>query len=191
MRSKQFTQHQKIIGYMIARKDQQEWFYAYDFMPPRMTLDYVYCVGYEATARFAELAGKYPDMIESVSDGKYKKRRIRWDTMSQWLPQLDKDLRYMFHRARLTKDISRENEPTKEQVYNDPEPRQAPEPPRTMKMTAVYKRKAMGQTDYEKDKEYELELERLAMGQPIKILKPIERTYSDIKSFKRDWRITP
>lgn len=188
MRSKQFTQHQKIIGYIIARKDQQEWFYAYDFMPPRMTLDYIYCVGYEATARFAELAGKYPDMIESVSDGKYKKRRIRWDTMPAWLPQLDKDLRYMFHRAKLTKDISREK-PTKDQVYNDPEPRKAPEPPRTMKLRGMYKKKKMGVQDPEKDTEYDIEIERMVMGQPIKMVKPVERSYSDIKHFKTEWRI--
>jgi hypothetical protein len=100
-----FTQHQKILGLMVACKGRKEWFRAYDFMPPRLPLDHIYCVGYEATARFAELAGKYPDMIESVTDGKYKKRRINWDTMDQWLSQLPKGLRYMFHRGGVTKGL--------------------------------------------------------------------------------------
>lgn len=36
---------------------------------------------------------------------------------------------------------------------------------------------------------YELEIERLQIGRPVHILKPFERTYSDISRFNKDWSI--
>jgi hypothetical protein len=193
MGTKQFTQHQKILGLMIARKDKQEWFFAYDFMPPRLSLDYVYCVGYEATARFAELAGKYPEMIESQNAGKYKKRRILWDDMAKWLPLLPKDLRYMFHRTGTTKDIRTATEPTKIS-----EPATPAEPKRAVRYHALYKGRHDSEHQPVKGQQYEIAVGKLQMGQPVIIDCPLDtkipptiyhQEYKDVASFQAQWQI--
>lgn len=84
------TQHQKIITALCYK---QGWAYPYDFMPPRMDFSNPLCVGYEATARMAELRKKYPEMIETKADGKYKCSRIRRETVADWFTDLPKDLR--------------------------------------------------------------------------------------------------
>lgn len=96
------TQHQKILFRMAHRKDLQEWFLPMDFMQPEMGDTFV---GYEASARLSELATDYPEMIESRPQGKYKKRRVRWESIDQWLYLLPSDLRYIYHRAGLTAGI--------------------------------------------------------------------------------------
>lgn len=118
-----FSQHQKILIRMCRLKGEQEWFRPYDFTPPRVPLNDVAFVGYEAGARFAELGKRYPDMIESVHDGKYKKRRIRWEAMDEWLWNIPKDLRFIFHRYGLTKGRERP------QKYQAPSDDPAPEQP--------------------------------------------------------------
>lgn len=76
---------------MCRRPD--TWHYPYDFMPPRLSMNDPCFVGYEATARMAELRKAHPEMIETMPDGKYKRSRIRKDTIAQWFPGLPKDLR--------------------------------------------------------------------------------------------------
>lgn len=190
--SKQFTQHQKILGLMISRRDKQEWFFAYDFMPPRLSLDYIYCVGYEATARFAELAGKYPDMIESQSAGKYKKRRILWDNMSVWLPQLPKDLRYMFHRTGTTKELRAPSEPTRVNENLPSEPKKA------IRYSAIYKGRHTLNGQPIKGQQYEIAIGKLQMGKPVVVdcqldnkVPPLlfHSEYPDIAAFQKQWQI--
>lgn len=175
-----FTQHQKILGYMISRKDEQQWFFAYDFMPPRMTLDYIYCVGYEATARFAELAGRYPEMIESLPSGKYKKRRIKWDEIDRWLPMLSKDLRYMFHRAGLTKDV-------KVATHENPPAPTEPDPVKTMEVQAIYRGRRYDKK-FDVGATYRLVMQRLQIGQPVVVTSPEQMTYATMRDFQKDWK---
>lgn len=99
----ELTQHQKILNVMCRDKTGQ-WFYPYDFMKSNMGDNFV---GYEASARLSELGKDYPDIFESERDGKYIRRRLRFDTLAQWLPLLPKDLRYIIHRAGLTGEIKR------------------------------------------------------------------------------------
>lgn len=86
------TQQQKIVT-LMCRDRAARWFFPYDFMPPRLTMGNQCFVGYEAAARMAELRGDYPDMIETLPDGKYKKSRIRFAEIRKWFPLLSKDLR--------------------------------------------------------------------------------------------------
>jgi len=80
------TQQGTIVTIMSQEKRTKKWFYPYDFAD-------VSRVGYEASARFSELGRDYPDMIESMRDGKYIKRRIRWETIADWFPILDDDMK--------------------------------------------------------------------------------------------------
>src|SRR3990167_8608144 len=117
MRGSNLSQVQKIVSLMCKRKDSQEWFIPSDFMDPQ--LDYLF-VGYEASARFSELAKKYPDMVQSMPAGKYTKRRIRWETVDQWFSGLPKDLRHAFHRSGVTKEVKQ---------FDTPEPVREPSQP--------------------------------------------------------------
>lgn len=60
------------------------------------------------------------------------------------------------------------------------------EPKKHHKMQAVWLRDSYG--DLHQGQTYDLELERLQLGKPVKVLKPIEREYKDIAAFGRDWR---
>lgn len=81
-------QAEKIILTMIRRYGKQTYFYAYDFMPPRMSMDDECFVGYEASARMSELARDYPDLIESGKDGKYRTLRFRFENVGVALTKL-------------------------------------------------------------------------------------------------------
>lgn len=87
----QLTQHQKIITIMLRHRNIKEWFLPQDFM--RQDLPHDLFVGYEASARSAELGKLYPDMIESVREGKYIKRRIRFDNFTTFFNILPEDLK--------------------------------------------------------------------------------------------------
>lgn len=89
------TQQQKIITLMIRKQHKQAWFFPYEFMVNGLGELFV---GYEASARLSELARNYPDMIESQRDGKYTKRRIRWETMNEWRPLLNYEFREIFSK---------------------------------------------------------------------------------------------
>lgn len=55
---------------------------------------------------------------------------------------------------------------------------------------AIYQKKVYSGGGYQKDKEYEITLEKIQVGKPIRILKPIEMQYRDQKRFMTDWKIT-
>lgn len=86
------TQAKNILEHMLREKDRQTWFYPPDFMRGGMQN----FVGYEASARLSELASDYPDMIESRRRGKYMERRIRFETIPLWWPQLPEDYQQLF-----------------------------------------------------------------------------------------------
>ncbi len=87
------TQHQKILTLMIRKQHLQAWFFPYEFMNNDLGELFV---GYEASARLSELARNYPDMIEIRRDGRYIKRRIRWETIHEWRPSLGTELTGIF-----------------------------------------------------------------------------------------------
>lgn len=103
----ELSQHQKILTLMLRAVPQDRWFFPYDFMPPRLTFDNPYCVGYEAGARLSELGNDFPEIIESQRDGKYIKRRVKFDQLIPNLHKLPKDLRYVVHRAGLTANVQK------------------------------------------------------------------------------------
>lgn len=83
------TQEKKILTIMCQHPE-VKWWFPYDFMKPELGDNFV---GYEASARLSELATNYPDMVESERDGKYIKRRIRFETGKDWFWTLPKELR--------------------------------------------------------------------------------------------------
>lgn len=82
-------QSEKIITLMSGNRRRKWWF------PPHFMQDSLgdLFVGYEASARFSELARDYPDMFQSTKLDKYLYRRIRWEDMNGWLPTLPANLR--------------------------------------------------------------------------------------------------
>lgn len=87
------TQKEKILTLMC--REPKRWFFVYDFMRPDLGELFV---GYKASARVPELAAEYPDMFEAQGDGKYLKRRIRFDFMNEWVNTLDKPYRELVIR---------------------------------------------------------------------------------------------
>lgn len=178
------TQHQKILM-LICKNPDKKWWLPHDFMHER--LGYLF-VGYEASARLSELAHDYPYMIESKTEGKYKARRIRFENIGQWFPDLPKELRYIFHKTGMTKELR----------LNPDEPKPASpilEPPiqestRKIKYTAKYIGRTYSAGGYQTAQTYEIEINRMVMGKPIKLLAPIPRGYANPSAFHKDWRIT-
>lgn len=173
-----FSQHQKILTVM-ARGEPDKWYFPYDFM--RDDLGDLF-VGYEASARLSELAHDYPEMMESRRDGKYFKRRLRMATMSEWLGLLPKDLRYVLHRAGVTKGVqSVLSDVNTEQVANETDEDHA----QTISVIAVYRGHSHPELDA--GKIYGLVMQKLQVGKPIVIIKPVSMTYQDIAKFRKDW----
>lgn len=84
----ELTQHQKILT-LMCRHRAQEWWLPIHFMDSNLGDLFV---GYEASARLSELAKDNPQMIQSLPDGRFKKRRIRFETIHAWLPLIARDL---------------------------------------------------------------------------------------------------
>lgn len=82
--TKGLTQQQKIVAFMCQHPD-TKWWLPTAFMRPAAA---EFFVGYEASARFSELASDYPDMFESRRNGKYIERRIKFETMPEWIKSI-------------------------------------------------------------------------------------------------------
>lgn len=89
---KSYTQYQKIITWML-RKKEIEWFYPYDFM---REIPNELFVGYEASARLSELTSLYPEMIIAERRGKYIVRKLRLDNIDNFINRLPRELRNIF-----------------------------------------------------------------------------------------------
>lgn len=72
----ELSQVQRIVAKMVSNPS-KVWWYAYDFMPPRMSFEDPLFVGYEATARMSDLLRMYPYMFEAGKDGKYRTLRFK------------------------------------------------------------------------------------------------------------------
>jgi hypothetical protein len=72
-------------------------------------------------------------------------------------------------------------------VINEHTPASAPT--RITKMRAIYLPKSYTSSGLQTGQEYELELEQLATGRPIKMLKPIEAQYLNLQAFGKTWKV--
>lgn len=73
------TQQQKIVAQMCSTPDKM-WWLPQDFMQGGQ-----FFVGYEASARLSELQSENPDMFESQRNGRFIERRIKFETIDEWL----------------------------------------------------------------------------------------------------------
>ena len=90
---------------MVRRYGEQEWFYPYDFMPPRLGMGDECFVGYEATARLSEIHRGSFKLTEAVRDGKYKKHRLILDNVRAHLHEIPEDMRIPLIRELEAKDL--------------------------------------------------------------------------------------
>lgn len=91
---KGLTQHQKIVALMCKHHTKQ-WWLASDFMKPELGDLFV---GYEATARLAELIGDNPDMFETERQGRFRAVRVRFETGKEWYKGISPKLQLMVKR---------------------------------------------------------------------------------------------
>lgn len=91
---KGLTQHQKIVAYM-CKHHTKEWWIASDFMKEGMGELFV---GYEATARIAELIGDNPDMFETKRIERFRGFRIKFETGKEWYKTINPKLQLMVKR---------------------------------------------------------------------------------------------
>lgn len=179
MTTKELSQNQKILTRM-CRDTSKEWWFPYDFMEREPA--YLF-VGYEASARLSELAKSYPDMIDTRQSGKYKQRRLCLDTIDQWFNSLPKELRYVLHRAGLTKDLKTARPAGEAKLL------QLPTPPRTTAFELRYKGRTYNPKGYQHGQVYELTVGKLEIGKPVKLLAPYPRTYLNPAAFNKDWAV--
>lgn len=59
----------------------------------------------------------------------------------------------------------------------------------TTKMKAIYLPKTYTGSGLQQGQEYEIELERLATGQPIVMIKPLEAQYLNLQAFSKSWKV--
>lgn len=59
----------------------------------------------------------------------------------------------------------------------------------TTKMRAIYLPKTYSSSALQQNEEYEIEVEQLATGRPIKMVAPIEAVYPNLQSFGKTWRV--
>lgn len=88
--------------------------------------------------------------------------------------------------ARNPADVDRH---VKAELASRPAPIIENAPMPTMIQNAIYRgRKGYGAVEYQLNQQYELVLEKLQIGKPVKILAPHIREYRDIAAFQKDWK---
>lgn len=92
-------QSEKIVTIMAQkhRTSSKVWFVPSDFM--KQDLGELF-VGYEASARFSELARDYPHMFTSTKLGKFMSRKINWGTIDDWIDDIPVNLRNIVEKYR-------------------------------------------------------------------------------------------
>lgn len=85
-------QAEKIIAKMLSNPDKQ-WWLPQDFME-----NDEFFVGYEASARLSELAREHEDAIDSVRQGKYIARRIKFECYHLWIDDLYERFEEIIHK---------------------------------------------------------------------------------------------
>lgn len=59
----------------------------------------------------------------------------------------------------------------------------------TTKLQAIYLPKTYSSSSLQQNQEYEIEIEQLVTGQPIKMIAPMEAVYPNLQSFGRTWKV--
>ncbi len=180
--NRKLTSHMKIVAIMANNRD-QTWFFAKDIINKG---EGDYYVGYEATARMSELVRKFPDMFESVGEGKFIKRRVRWETMEQWFNQLPTEYRHIIHKTGRTHGvISKNPHASKDDVG-----------PETETKMHKYQAGYVGHSNklLKNGETYAINMGSLNFGKPISIIAEARGdmavlTYKNIKEFRKDWRV--
>lgn len=104
-------QQEKILALMIKRKNEQDWFYAPDFMKENLGELFV---GYEASARMTELVKQYPHLFEVRQRGRYREIRLRFEDIDSIFKNSAPGLVALLDKLFLRYGISKapvENEP--------------------------------------------------------------------------------
>jgi len=85
------TQHQKIVATM-CRNPEKQWWLASDFMKDGLG---EFFVGYEATARLAELVKENPGMFETEYQGRFRAVRVKFESGKDWYSTISPKLQLM------------------------------------------------------------------------------------------------
>jgi len=68
---------------------ERAWWFAGDFMPPRMATDHPHFVGYEASSRMSEIIERFNteehEVFATSKDGKFRLIQVRWDNFPKSL----------------------------------------------------------------------------------------------------------
>lgn len=179
-RNKKLNNHEKIVAIMANNRD-REWWFVKDIINAGEGTDNWY-VGYEASARMAELAKKFPDMFETRDDGKYKKRRVRWEAMSEWFEELPTSYRHIIHKTGATHGVIRKDP----HAIGDAGEKKMPAPHEYRIYQADYK----GRDKKIKQGIQEIKMSKLVMGQPIVVLTDESKyrtIYMRLDQFRKDW----
>lgn len=183
-KGKKLSSHEKIVAIMANNKD-KKWWYVHEIINAGNATD-VWFIGYEGSARMAELNKKFPDMFETLDDGKFKKRRIRWEAMPEWFNDLPTSYRHIIHKTGRTHGVIRKDPHA---TKDDTE-----EPPKTTEYSAVFKGRSLV-AKLTPNKTYQIKISRLTLGQPVSVSffddenKSQFVTYARIDLFRKDWFI--
>ena len=174
--NKKLNNHEKIVAIMANNRD-REWWFVKDIINAGEGTDNWY-VGYEASARMAELAKKFPDMFETRDDGKYKKRRVRWEAMSEWFEELPVSYRHIIHKTGATHGVIRKDPHAVSDQTDEVIP--------MIDYVAEY----IGRDSRIKKETQNIKMSKLVMGQPITVTakdNTIKLTYMRLDQFRKDW----
>jgi len=177
--NKKLNNHEKIVAIMANNRD-REWWFVKDIINAGEGTDNWY-VGYEASARMAELAKKFPDMFETRDDGKYKKRRVRWEAMSEWFEELPTSYRHIIHKTGATHGTIRKD-PHAVSTVSDQTDEETP----MIDYVAEY----IGRGSRIKKETQNIKMSKLVMGQPITVTakdNTIKLIYMRLDQFRKDW----
>lgn len=87
-----------------------------------------------------------------------------------------------------TDEIRTHHQTVKENTPRQIEPILEEAPMPTMIQSAIFKGRTISPAGFQTGKEYELVLEKLQMGKPIKILAPEMRSYPNYAAFLKQWK---
>lgn len=131
----------------------------------------------------------------------YRLTREEWTTHHQTLKEANHPLDVLKHtraaesfKSNKPRTVGVETPPSfktadEARAHNEATGRRG-EPVRPVtKMQAVCLRKSYSKEGYQHGQTYELGVERIAVGNPIRIVAPFPAEYRDLKAFGKDWRV--
>lgn len=91
---KRNSQCTKILNKMLSKEGNFRTWYAKDF---------VYLVGYEATARLSDLKKRYPKLFYEVKNGKFRGLKINWE-QEEKIKEIREDIKNAKIRGEIKKN---------------------------------------------------------------------------------------